>query len=279
MDNGSYTVTLTVTDEDGSTDSTSHGITVIDLGPAAELTGDSSLAEDEAGSYDASGSLSFPDSLVSWEWDWDYDGNSFNPSGDTGDAQTHAWANAGNYTVAVRVTDDDGSLDMATLDVVVSESSINNAPVVGPITAPLDPVKVDNIVPVYADFTDANIEDTHTAKWNWGDGKTSIGSITESNGNGSVTGNHEYLESGVYIVTLTVTDDELASGQSEYQYVVIYDPDGASLLLVVGFDSPNGAYTPDSSLTGKATFGFVSKYKKGASILKATPSSSSMEKN
>ena len=29
-------------------------------------------------------------------------------------------------------------------------------------------------------------------------------------------------------------------------------------------DSPPGAYTPDLSLTGKASFGFVSKYKKGA---------------
>lgn len=30
--------------------------------------------------------------------------------------------------------------------------------------------------------------------------------------------------------------------------------------------SPAGAYAPDSSLTGKASFGFVSKYKKGSSI-------------
>ena len=31
-------------------------------------------------------------------------------------------------------------------------------------------------------------------------------------------------------------------------------------------DSPEGAYTPDPSLTGKANFGFVSKYKKGADV-------------
>jgi hypothetical protein len=31
-------------------------------------------------------------------------------------------------------------------------------------------------------------------------------------------------------------------------------------------DSPAGAYAADPSLTGKATFGFVSKYKKGASV-------------
>lgn len=31
-------------------------------------------------------------------------------------------------------------------------------------------------------------------------------------------------------------------------------------------DSPAGAYSPDTTLTGKANFGFVSKYKKGHSI-------------
>jgi hypothetical protein len=32
------------------------------------------------------------------------------------------------------------------------------------------------------------------------------------------------------------------------------------------FDSPAGAYMPDAALTGKATFGFVAKYKKGATV-------------
>ena len=31
-------------------------------------------------------------------------------------------------------------------------------------------------------------------------------------------------------------------------------------------DSPEGAYTPDPSLSGKANFGFISKYKKGATV-------------
>lgn len=31
-------------------------------------------------------------------------------------------------------------------------------------------------------------------------------------------------------------------------------------------DSPAGAYRPDPALTGRATFGFVSKYKRGASV-------------
>ena len=48
--------------------------------------------------------------------------------------------------------------------------------------------------------------------------------------------------------------------------VVVYDPEGGFVTGGGWVDSPQGAYVPDPSLTGKATFGFVSKYKKGASV-------------
>ena len=47
---------------------------------------------------------------------------------------------------------------------------------------------------------------------------------------------------------------------------MVYDPAGG---FVTGGDwsnSPAGAYAPNPSLTGKATFGFVSKYRKGATV-------------
>ena len=78
------------------------------------------------GSYDATGSTSPADAIVHYEWDWDYDGMTFNPSGDTGGIQTHSWLSSGVYTVAVRVTDDDGSTDIAQL--TVSVSHVNTLP-------------------------------------------------------------------------------------------------------------------------------------------------------
>ncbi|HBN26197.1 MAG TPA: hypothetical protein DD405_01850, partial [Desulfobacteraceae bacterium] len=115
-----YTISLTITDEDGSTDTINHDIIIIDRVPDADLTGDTTLNEGETGNYDASGSTSSPDTIVSYEWDWNYDGTTFNASGDTGVTQTHAWNNNGTKNVAVRVTDDDGSTDIATLEVTVS---------------------------------------------------------------------------------------------------------------------------------------------------------------
>ena len=70
-------------------------------------------------------------------------------------------------------------------------------------------------------------------------------------------------ESGVYDLTLTATDDAGLSSSLETMFVV-YDA-GAGFVTGGGWiNSPEGAYIADSTLTGKATFGLVSKYKKGA---------------
>jgi hypothetical protein len=66
---------------------------------------------------------------------------------------------------------------------------------------------------------------------------------------------------------LTVTDkDGGISNESLYQYVVVYDPNAGFVTGVGWITSPAGAYLADQSLTGKATFGLVSKYQKGATV-------------
>jgi hypothetical protein len=71
----------------------------------------------------------------------------------------------------------------------------------------------------------------------------------------------------VYTVRLTVTDDDGGSDQDACQsYVVVYDP-GAGFVTGGGWImSPAGAYTADTTLTGKANFSFEPKYKKGAQV-------------
>jgi hypothetical protein len=142
----------------------------------------------------------------------------------------------------------------------------NVAPTVGPITTTTDPVSVGTEVIATADFTDPDVLDTHTAEWDWGDGTTSPGTVDEAGGSGNVSDPHTYDAAGVYTLTLTVTDDGGASGESFFQFVVVYDP-SAGFITGGGFiDSPAGAYVADPDLTGKANFGFVSKYEKGAEI-------------
>ncbi len=142
----------------------------------------------------------------------------------------------------------------------------NIAPVVGEIIAPIDPISAGTPITASASFSDPDISDIHTATWDWGDGTSSAGTVTESGGSGSVEGSHAYSVPGVYTVTLTVTDNNSGAGSSIYQYVVVYDPYGGFVTGGGWITSPQGAYIADPSLTGKATFGFVSEYKKGATV-------------
>src|SRR5262245_33443207 len=66
----------------------------------------------------------------------------------------------------------------------------NLAPVVGGLSAPLDPVRVNTAVNTGAAFADPGTLDSHTAVWTWGDGTSSAGTVNEAGGVGSVTGSH-----------------------------------------------------------------------------------------
>ncbi len=91
--------------------------------------------------------------------------------------------------------------------------------------------------------------------WDFGD---------DSSGSG-VMPSHSYSEPGIYDVCLTVDDGTVGSPEV-CTMSVVYDPSGGFVTGGGWIDSPAGAYTADPSLSGKATFGFLSKYKKGASV-------------
>jgi len=168
----------------------------------------------------------------------------------------------GTRTVKGEIRDKDGGYTEYT-----AVATINNvAPVLSAITGPVAPVNISSPVTVSASFTDPGTADTHTGVIDWGDGTTAA-SITESLGSGTASGSHLYSAAGVYTVSMTVTDDDgAASNTSIYQYVVVYDPSAGFVTGGGWISSPVGAYRPDPSLTGKANFGFVSKYQKGANV-------------
>jgi hypothetical protein len=140
---------------------------------------------------------------------------------------------------------------------------------VGPIFATTNPIQVGTPINFSAIFTDPGVLDIHTAIWDWDVGNstpsTSPGTVTESNGSGSVNDTHTYNEAGVYEVELIVTDKDLDSGSSNYS-ILVYDPSAGFITGGGWIDSPAGSYKPDPLLTGKASFGFVSKYKKGTEV-------------
>jgi parallel beta-helix repeat protein len=139
-------------------------------------------------------------------------------------------------------------------------------PSVGPITAPLAPVAINTTINASASFTDAIASYTHTAVWNWGDSTTSSGTVSESNGAGTVTGSHAYSVDGVYTVTLTVTNNGGGSAQSVFNYVVVFNPSAGFVTGGGWFNSPAGAYAANPTLTGQANVGLNAKYKSGSTV-------------
>jgi len=149
----------------------------------------------------------------------------------------------------------------------------NAAPVVTAITLPTAPVAVGTDVAATASFTDGNPGDSHTTSVAWDDGATSAGSVTESSGAGSATASHAYSLAGVFTLTASVSDGDLdgtrSSSEDQPAYIVVYDPSAGFVTGGGWFDSPAGACVwsgcaANGSTTGKASFGFVSRYQKGA---------------
>lgn len=138
-------------------------------------------------------------------------------------------------------------------------------PVIGVISAPLDPIQKNTSFEASVDFSDENLTDTHTATWNWGEGILSEGTVTEISGTGSITGSHAYSTPGVYTISVEVNDNHGLSAISTFQYAVVYDPNASQITGGGWFNSKVGDYLIKPNSSGKLNFGFNAKYKTGNS--------------
>lgn len=92
------------------------------------------------------------------------------------------------------------------------------------------------------------------------------GTLTDADdGSQSIsTGYEPYV--GVYTLVVKATDGAGNYAEGEPVFFVVYDPEGGFVTGGGWIYSEPGAYKPDLTLEGRATFGFVSKYKKGMTV-------------
>jgi PKD repeat protein len=121
---GTFTVTLTVTDDEGATGAATITVTVtapvvanapptavIAIGPEDGITGEEVF-------YDASGSTDGDGTIASYAWDFG-DGRT-----STEAKPTWVYDVQATYTVTLTVTDDDGATDTATMDYVATDNPL-----------------------------------------------------------------------------------------------------------------------------------------------------------
>ena len=125
---------------------------------------------------------------------------------------SHAWGDAGTYTVTLTVRDEDGGVGKDTLIMTV----LNAPPTVD--AGPDMYAYPCSVITMTGNFTDPGWLDTHTGTWEFGDcspAQTAV--IREQNkppkGTGVAIASHTYECCGMYPAICTVTDDDGASGQ------------------------------------------------------------------
>jgi PKD repeat protein len=186
-----FTVTVTVTDDGGLDDAASVGVTTTEppnAAPTASFTVDCTFLSCE---FDATGSSDSDGTIGTYNWDFG-DGT---PVADGPVNPTHLYATNGEYTVTLVVTDDEGE---------------PSAPAQMTVTTNVSPTAAFTFdcVELACTFdatgsvdSDGTIE---SYDWDFGDGTLAPDAGTAPN--------HDYLGAADYSVSLTVTDDQGATG-------------------------------------------------------------------
>jgi PKD repeat protein len=240
---GTFTATLTVTDDGGKTSSAAVAVIVTppdNLPPVANI-GASSLAGKVPFSVDftSTGSTDPDGSIVSYEWNFGDGEQSTDPN------PSHTYLVVGDYAVTLKVTDNNGAVNTDSTTVSVVD---NLAPTAA---ASATPSTGKAPLAVSLDGSASTDEDGNVVDWSWDfdDGSTGTGEVVI----------HTFTAVGTYDVELTVTDD---AGDTDTTTVTVVvnelqapvavanaTPDGTKAPLGVIFSSV-GSTDPDGSIIG-----------------------------
>jgi hypothetical protein len=81
---------------------------------------------------------------------------------------------------------------------------------------PADPVPVNTPVQISAGFV-GGAGDTHTARIRWGDGASSVATVTEQAGSGTATATRPYVLPGVYTVEVEISNQDGGSVTARFE--------------------------------------------------------------
>ena len=238
---GSRTVTLTVTDSDGATNTTTRTVDLVaNVKPIPVFTTTPSPASGASNPFtvgvDATTSTDPDGTIVAYAWDFG-DGSTA-----TGATASHNYTAYGRFVITLTVTDNSGDSVSATANV-----RNNQPPIASVATAPNNPVFND---PPWVVFFDASaskdLDGTIVSyTWNFADGTSATGLSTT----------HTFTARGIFNVTLTIVDNEGASTvltvpvkvNKPPTAVPAFSPASAPRLSPITFDAL-GSTDPDGTI-------------------------------
>lgn len=204
----SYTISLTVTDNDNATAISAQTIAVSNTGtnnatPTAFFTAD---CTDLSCDFNGSASSDSDGTISNYSWDFGDGTNGITAT------PAHTYTADANYTIILTVTDNGGASSTNTQTLFISSS--NTAP---SATFSTSCTNLDCNFDASNSFdSDGNLV---SYAWDFGDDNTGSG----------VLSNHSYLAAGSYSITLTITDDDAASSISKQSIIVSAALDGQAL--------------------------------------------------
>ncbi|MEM7373086.1 MAG: PKD domain-containing protein [Bacteroidota bacterium] len=182
---GSYTVSLTITDQFGCSHTLSRNNYVRLTHPTADFTFSNSLACE--GTSVQFSDASIPDHpLIAWLWDFG-DGNT-----STAQHPTHLYSTPGIYSVNLTITNMFGCTDNKTSTTTITVLQAGNAQMLPGDTADCVPFVID-----FESVSTAGDAGLIAWEWSYGDGHSDIGANPVA---------HTFTDSGTYVVRLIVTD-------------------------------------------------------------------------
>ena len=196
---GTYTVTLTVTDNQSATNAVSHSVTVTaaNQAPTANFTFSCSGL-----SCSFTSTSSDPDgSIAGYSW------NFGDATTSTAQNPSHTYAAGGSYTVTLQVTDNQGAQSTTTSKTVT-------------VTPPNQPPTANftfSCSALTCSFTSTSSDPDGSVasySWNFGDGATST----------AQNPSHTYATGGSYTVTLQVTDNQGAQSTTTSKTITVTPP-------------------------------------------------------
>ncbi len=244
---GTYTFRLTVTDDDGATDTDDVRVTVLaaNQSPVANAGPDQNINLPTSG-INTNGSGSDPDGTISaYLWTQVNGPSAANIVNPNSASTTINNLIEGTYRFRLTVTDDDGATGTDEMIVTVSPAATNVAPTVnaGPDQSITLPVNTVNLTAIATD-TDGTI-----ASYAW----TKISgpaSFTFDN-TSSASVNVSNLVAGTYVFRIVVTDDDGATASDQVQVNVA--PEVVNQAPVVSAGADRSITLPQNSLTINGT--------------------------